>query len=51
MKAKHQAIVNQVGKPDGIESYVQFRYHWVKEVVLDYFERIQGHVKHFSDNR
>ncbi|GAH10097.1 unnamed protein product, partial [marine sediment metagenome] len=41
MKAKLQVIVNQVGKPDGIESCAQFRYHWVKEAVLYYYERIQ----------
>ncbi|MHA2217262.1 MAG: hypothetical protein ACXADW_15985 [Candidatus Hodarchaeales archaeon] len=50
MKAKLQSIVGKVGKPNGIDSCGQFRYHWEKEVMLDYYGRIQGHFKAKNDS-
>jgi len=40
-----QKLVNRVGRPNGIDSCAQFKYHWAKEVVLDYYERIQEYMK------
>lgn len=51
MQIKLQAIVNQVGKPNGIDSCAQFRYHWTKEVTLDYYKRIQGYFRYSNNNR
>jgi hypothetical protein len=51
MKQKLQLIVNQIENQDGIESYGQFKYHWEKEVMLDYYERIKRYFERFNDNR
>ncbi len=46
-----QKLVDQVGQPNGIDSFGQFRYHWAKEVALNYYERIQEYLKYSYRNR
>ncbi|MHA2237923.1 MAG: hypothetical protein ACXAB2_06105, partial [Candidatus Hodarchaeales archaeon] len=44
LQDKLQMVVNRVNKQSGINSCTKFRYYWSKEVVLDYYERIQKYL-------